>query len=167
MDERYPYLIKTYHIPESPPTKSRKPCLFTWLKSLRPWQLLPAPLQFRFPYNVLTTALIPVLIPTFMAITLVRLILSSRSSRKRIRLLENDEEMIGKTLGRVLSRLRSMEKRLEEAVLEAAEEGTERKRAEGVKESEAPVMEFPKRKSVESGRERSLDLDADLESGLA
>lgn len=63
--------------------------------------------------------LIPVLIPTFMMLVFVRLSLSARSSRKRIKLLESDEESRSKTLVSMFARL---ERGIEDAVVDIVDE---------------------------------------------
>ena len=56
MDEKYPAIVKSYTIPEIPPVKTLKPRPFTiaWLRTFKPMQILPPPLQFRFPLNVVS-----------------------------------------------------------------------------------------------------------------
>lgn len=58
--------------------------------------------------------LLPVLIPTFMTLAVVRLSLDSRKSRDRIRVLENDESY----RERLVHLVGQMEKQIEDAVVE-------------------------------------------------
>jgi hypothetical protein len=58
--------------------------------------------------------LLPVLVPSFISIALIRLSLAARSSRARIKLLEKDESS-QETLIRVIAQL---EKRVEDAVVD-------------------------------------------------
>ena len=59
--------------------------------------------------------LVPILIPTFFTIVIVRLSLSQRSSRARIKLLESEEGSSGSRLISIVARL---EKGMEDAVVE-------------------------------------------------
>ncbi|KAJ7623235.1 lipid particle protein [Roridomyces roridus] len=91
--EDYPCLIKSYDIPDIPPAPTPKPLVLSpsWFRSRKPrrsW--LPPPLQYRFPFNLVLYAALPVLIPVFLSLAVIRLSLASRSSRARIKLLEKD-----------------------------------------------------------------------------
>ncbi|KAF7356616.1 DUF676-domain-containing protein [Mycena venus] len=117
IDEQYKHLIKSYSLPPVPPPATPKPTVLSpsWFKSLKPTRpFLPPFLQFRFPINIALYALLPVLIPVFMSLAIVRLSLAARSSRARIRLLENDASNSQK-LAHILAQL---EKQVEDAVVE-------------------------------------------------
>ncbi|KAF8216474.1 putative serine esterase-domain-containing protein [Mycena galopus ATCC 62051] len=117
MDEQYDRIIKTYSVPPVPPPVTPKPTVLSpsWFKSLKPTRpFLPPFLQFRFPINIVMYVLLPVLVPVFISLALVRLSLATRSSRARIRLLENDASNSQK-LVHILAQL---EKQVENAVVD-------------------------------------------------
>lgn len=117
--EEYPHLIKSYSVPDHPPPPPFKPMVLSpnWFRSFnstpsRP--MLPPALQFGFPYNIVRFRQpqfpnnqlkpsfqifllgLPILIPTFMGLVLIRFSLASRSSRRRIKDLESDESYVHK-----------------------------------------------------------------------
>lgn len=75
----------------------------------------------------MATLFIPILIPAFITFLLTRLTLQSRSSRARIRLLEEDEHSKESALVHVLIKL---EQGLEDAVVEMSEAANEDEREE-------------------------------------
>ncbi|KAI0051011.1 DUF676-domain-containing protein [Auriscalpium vulgare] len=87
-DEKYKPVVKSWSIPTAPPPPPPKPTVFTpaWFKSYTP--PLPPRLQLPFPYNIAIIALVPILFPTFLTLIIIRLSLSSHSSRSRIKRLE-------------------------------------------------------------------------------
>ncbi|KAK7012219.1 DUF676-domain-containing protein [Favolaschia claudopus] len=91
INEQHRPLLKSYSVPPVAPPLPVKPTMMSpaWFKSLKA-PMLPPRLQFNFPTNLVIYALLPVLIPLFMSLGIVRLSLASRSSRARIRLLEKD-----------------------------------------------------------------------------
>ncbi|KAJ6493567.1 DUF676-domain-containing protein [Mycena vitilis] len=116
-DDQYDTLIKSYSLPPVPPPATPKPTVLSpsWFKSLKPSRpFLPPFLQFRFPLNLVMYTLLPLLIPVFMSLAIVRLSLAARSSRARIKLLENDASNTQK-LAHILAQL---EKQVEDAVVE-------------------------------------------------
>ncbi|KAH8108868.1 DUF676-domain-containing protein [Phellopilus nigrolimitatus] len=119
-DPKYDPIIISYSIPDTPPDHTRpKPLSFAWFRAVKPSSFLPPPLQsLKFPLNAIATLLIPILIPTFITLIIVRLTLHTRSSRARIRLLEHDENGRESKLVHAFSRL---ERELEGAVVEIAE----------------------------------------------
>ncbi|KAJ7043596.1 DUF676-domain-containing protein [Mycena alexandri] len=120
IDEKYPHLIKSYSLPPVPPPVTPKPTVLSpsWFKSRKPSRpFLPPFLQFRFPMNIALYASLPLLIPIFISLAIVRLSLAARSSRARIRLLENDASNTQK-LAHILAQL---ERQMEEAVVDLIE----------------------------------------------
>ncbi|KAG6864623.1 hypothetical protein C0991_008244 [Blastosporella zonata] len=89
-DEEYSSLIKSFEVPAVPPTSTSKPLMLSpeWFRTRR---FLPPVLQLRFPLNLVIYTFLPVLIPVFVSLVAVRLSLATRSSRARIRLLEEDK----------------------------------------------------------------------------
>ncbi|KAJ7180653.1 DUF676-domain-containing protein [Mycena filopes] len=120
IDEEYPHLIKSYSLPPVPPPVTPKPTVLspTWFKSLKPSRpFLPPFLQFRFPMNIALYAMLPLLIPTFISLAIIRLSLAARSSRARIKLLENDASNTQK----LIHILAQLERQMEEAVVDLIE----------------------------------------------
>ncbi|KAF8892305.1 putative serine esterase-domain-containing protein [Infundibulicybe gibba] len=98
-DEQYTPLVKSYNLPSVPPPREARPVILSpqWFRRHKPGRpLLPPLLQFRFPLQS------PVL----------RLSLATRSSRARIRLLENDETSKEK----LINILAEIEQQMEETV---------------------------------------------------
>ncbi|TFY61831.1 hypothetical protein EVJ58_g4271 [Rhodofomes roseus] len=109
LDEQYAPLIKSYHLPDTPPPPPivPKPLTREWFTNVR--LPLPPALQFRFPYNILIFVTLPVLMPLFLTLVLTRLTLSMRASRKRLRLLEKEETSVDRLM-HIIARLeRNME----------------------------------------------------------
>ncbi|KAH9940836.1 DUF676-domain-containing protein [Epithele typhae] len=75
LDETYPAIIKSYNIPEQFLAKPQvTPLSSEWFKSMKPRRpMLPPPLQFGFPFNLVIYAMTPLLIPLFMSLVLTRL----------------------------------------------------------------------------------------------
>ncbi|KAF4593013.1 hypothetical protein EYR38_008720 [Pleurotus pulmonarius] len=99
----------------SPPPPPSGPRILSaaWFKSFRNDRpLLPPFLQFRFPFNILLYASLPLLIPVAIIMAITRLALATHSSRQRIKLLEKDAPAHGR-LSHVLAQL---EKQVEDAV---------------------------------------------------
>ncbi|EKM52441.1 uncharacterized protein PHACADRAFT_100987 [Phanerochaete carnosa HHB-10118-sp] len=115
-DEIYAPIIKSYRLPDTPPPPPEKPKRFSkeWFSGLQPKIPLPPILRANFPYNLIIYMLLPVLLPTFMTIAIVRLSLDSRKSRGRIQVLESDESY----RERLVHLIGQMEKRMEDAVVE-------------------------------------------------
>ncbi|EJD07230.1 DUF676-domain-containing protein [Fomitiporia mediterranea MF3/22] len=116
-DPKYEPIMLSYSTPDTPPVKVvPKPLSPAWFKSFNPSRFLPPPLQsLKFPLNVLALVLLPVLIPAFLSMILVRLSLHTRSSRARIRLLEGNENALVHAVSR-------FERGIEEAVVDAIED---------------------------------------------
>ncbi|TFK63409.1 DUF676-domain-containing protein [Pluteus cervinus] len=92
INKEYGPIIDTYTLPSTPVPTPPKPIILSprWFRSFnRP--LLPPAFQMRFPLNLVLYALLPILIPAFISLALVRFKLATRSSQARIRLLESDE----------------------------------------------------------------------------
>jgi hypothetical protein len=127
-DEKYFPIIKSFTIPDTPPPKRRAVRLFSWewFKSYRP-PLPPrvqgfAPrVQGRFPFNMVTLALIPILFPAFIGLALLRLYLSSRQSRTRIKLLEADDASATERLVHIFAQL---EREVEDIVVDIIDDPT-------------------------------------------
>ncbi|KAJ3515181.1 hypothetical protein NLJ89_g1925 [Agrocybe chaxingu] len=119
LKEKYNCVIDTYAVPDVPPPKPPKPVILTrqWFKSLAPTRpLVPPFLQFKFPFNVLLYSLLPILIPTFVSLALMRFLLASHHSRKRVKELELEVHTSGQQkLQHILAEL---EREMEEAVVE-------------------------------------------------
>ncbi|KAF8630141.1 hypothetical protein AX15_003094 [Amanita polypyramis BW_CC] len=120
LDARYEPVLAGYSIPSSPP---REPPVFSreWvlqLKSRRP--LLPPGLQRGFPLNMLIYVCIPFALPFVVMVIIINLSLASRSSRARLRLLEEDKSR-EERLVYILSRL---ERKLENPPVSLLEDTT-------------------------------------------
>ncbi|KAG6829371.1 hypothetical protein H0H87_011607 [Tephrocybe sp. NHM501043] len=92
--EEYPFVIKSYDVPAVPPVPTPKPIMLSpeWFRTRKPNKpLLPPALQLRFPLNLVLYTFLPVLIPVVLSLVAVRFSLATRSSRERIRLLEEDK----------------------------------------------------------------------------
>ncbi|ETW79058.1 Esterase/lipase/thioesterase [Heterobasidion irregulare TC 32-1] len=115
-DEKYSPIVKSWTLPDTPPSSPPKPRIFTWqwFKNHLPRLALPPFLQRRFPLNILVFIALPILIPMFFILLLVRLALSARSSRKRIMLLEKDTSASGR-LAQVVGEL---ERQMEDVVVD-------------------------------------------------
>ncbi|KAK0188992.1 DUF676-domain-containing protein [Armillaria mellea] len=116
LDEEYSPIIKSYSLPAVSPAPTPKPAILSrqWLKNKKERTYLPPFLQFRFPFNLVFYALLPILIPIGASLIIVRLSLASRSSRARIRLLEKENESNGDRLIHLLS---DLERQVEDAVV--------------------------------------------------
>lgn len=91
MDEEHPSIIKSWSFSDEPLAPPEKVAVLSkeWLTSWKPRKpFLPPALQMRFPLNLLLYTLLPLLIPTFISLALIRFSLASRSSRARIKALE-------------------------------------------------------------------------------
>ncbi|KAG6807867.1 hypothetical protein H0H92_006162 [Tricholoma furcatifolium] len=91
-EEEYSVLIKSYEVPAIPPAPTPKPIILSaeWFRTRKLFSLPPR-LQQLFPLNIVIYTLLPVLIPAFISFIVIRLSLETRSSRARIRLLEDDK----------------------------------------------------------------------------
>ncbi|KAF8805075.1 DUF676-domain-containing protein [Phlegmacium glaucopus] len=118
MDKEYSCLIRDYTIPSTPPPKSPSPAIFSadWFRQSLPRPVLPPVLQFRFPFNLLLYTLLPVLIPVFISLAIVRLSLATRSSRARIKQLEKEAYTAGQE--KLADILDELEREVEEAVVD-------------------------------------------------
>ncbi|KAJ7760546.1 DUF676-domain-containing protein [Mycena metata] len=123
IDENYPHIIKSYSLPPVPPPTAPKPTVLSpsWFKRSNPKSkrtpFLPPFLQFPFPMNILLYASLPLLIPIFLSLAIVRVSLAARSSRARIRLLESDASNSQK-LAHIIAQL---ERQMEVAVVDLME----------------------------------------------
>ncbi|KAF8882877.1 putative serine esterase-domain-containing protein [Infundibulicybe gibba] len=116
-DEQYTPLVKSYNLPSVPPPREARPVILSpqWFRRHKPGRpLLPPLLQFRFPFNLVVYAMLPLLIPIGISLAVLRLSLATRSSRARIRLLENDETSKEK----LINILAEIEQQMEETVVE-------------------------------------------------
>ncbi|KAF9038479.1 putative serine esterase-domain-containing protein [Panaeolus papilionaceus] len=117
--EKYACLIERYTLPDVPPPKAPKPTVLSpqWFKGTKPSKpFFPPFLQFRFPLNLVFYASLPILIPTFITLALIRLSLASRSSRARIKLLEKESQE--SQTERLVHVLADLEREMEEAVVD-------------------------------------------------
>ncbi|KAI6096917.1 hypothetical protein EDD16DRAFT_626343 [Pisolithus croceorrhizus] len=88
--ENYKYIDQSYIQPNSTTSSAlvaRRPLVDRMADSLPP---IPLQLQFAFPYNIVIFPFLPVLLPTFVSILLVRFSISSKKSRARLQSLEAD-----------------------------------------------------------------------------
>ncbi|KAF9076635.1 putative serine esterase-domain-containing protein, partial [Rhodocollybia butyracea] len=119
LDEHYP-ILTSYSLPSSPPPPPPPKSNFlsryrdhnsTSDSESQPRAItqktprLPLFLQFRFPLNILVYAALPFLFPTVLTLAFVRLSLASRSSKARIKLLEEDVEFSAQSLAQALVHL--------------------------------------------------------------
>ncbi|THH18061.1 hypothetical protein EW146_g2881 [Bondarzewia mesenterica] len=114
-DKKYSPVVTSWTLPDTAPTPPPKPRLFTrkWFRNIRlPRLSLPPFLQRKFPLNVLIIALLPVLVPGFFILAIIRLSLSARSSRRRIMLLEKETS----TRERLMHVVGELERQMEDAV---------------------------------------------------
>jgi hypothetical protein len=119
-DDKYLPIIKSFSIPDTPRPKRKKTIrLLTreWFKSYRP--PVPPRLQGPFPYNMLTLALLPIIFPTFICLALVRLSISSRRSRSRIKLLEAEDPSATQRLVHIFGQL---ERQVEDIVVDIVDD---------------------------------------------
>ncbi|KAG6914058.1 hypothetical protein DXG01_002735 [Tephrocybe rancida] len=93
-DEEFSVLIRSFEVPAVPPAPTPRPLMLTpeWFRTRKPSKpLLPPFLQLRFPFNLVLYTFLPLLIPAALSLVVVRFTLATRSSRERIRLLEEDK----------------------------------------------------------------------------
>ncbi|PFH51814.1 hypothetical protein AMATHDRAFT_58312 [Amanita thiersii Skay4041] len=104
LDPTYEPRIEIYELPSSPPPGP--PVLSTeWFQKYKLRKpLLPPFLQRQFPWNMLIYLSIPVIMPLFVSLTLIHFTLASRSSRARLKLLEEEENQ-GQKLIHILAEL--------------------------------------------------------------
>ncbi|PAV23659.1 hypothetical protein PNOK_0072700 [Pyrrhoderma noxium] len=120
-DPKYDPIMTDFSIPDTPP-KQEKIIMFSpkWFRSLKSGNILPPPLsRLKFPLNFFAVILLPVLVPTFLTLVVVRLSLHARSSRSRVRLLEGDEKRRENALIHAISKF---EFEIEEAVISMMED---------------------------------------------
>ncbi|KAF9008075.1 putative serine esterase-domain-containing protein [Cyathus striatus] len=114
-EEGYEMIVKSYTIPEHPPPPPPKPVIPGWVRNLKkPPSALPPPLQLRFPFNIALYASIPFVTPIVVPLALLHFSLAARSSRARIRHLENEEPGAGQRLANILA---DLEKEVEDATI--------------------------------------------------
>jgi hypothetical protein len=104
--DQYKHVVKSYVIPSTPPPPPERETisLFTRIRNLRP--PVPPALQGGFPMNLIVYALLPILIPTFISLALVRLSIASRNSRTRLKALEIDSSN-KESLAHIIAKLES------------------------------------------------------------
>ncbi|KAJ6462634.1 DUF676-domain-containing protein [Mycena vitilis] len=144
-DDQYDTLMKSYSLPPVPPPATPKPTVLSpsWLKSLKPSRpFLPPFLQFRFPLNLVMYTLLPLLIPVFMSLAIVRLSLAARSSRARIKLLENDTSNTQK-LAHILEQLEKQSRTPSSSSSTATPRATRPSPTPGGEDKDAPRKEAP------------------------
>ncbi|KAI6041266.1 DUF676-domain-containing protein [Pisolithus marmoratus] len=114
----YKYLIESYTPPNSTApsaSEARRPLFHRITDSMPP---IPPALRFSFPYNVVVFPFLPLLLPTFVSIVLLRFSMASKKSRARLQSLEADASA-GERLIDVVARF---ERQLEAAALEVYED---------------------------------------------
>ncbi|KAI0819147.1 DUF676-domain-containing protein [Trametes gibbosa] len=114
-DEEYSPIIKSYTVSPSvdQPPKAAFPSV-QWFKEKVPRPMLPPPLQFGFPYNILIYPFVPVLLPLLLGLIITRLSLESRKSRTRIKLLEKAES----STERLIHIVGRLEREVEDAMVD-------------------------------------------------
>jgi hypothetical protein len=137
-DDEYSPIIKSFTVPDKPPPKPTTPRLFSWawFKAYKP--PLPPRFQGPFPYNIVrihlyiptsriihlipqqvALILLPILFPAFVGLSLVRLSISSRHSRERIKLLEAEDASTAQRLVHIFGQL---EREVEDMVVDIVED---------------------------------------------
>ncbi|KAF8074750.1 DUF676-domain-containing protein [Lyophyllum atratum] len=117
LDEEYSAMIKSYEVPANPPARTPKPIILSpeWFRNRKPHRpFLPPALQMRFPLNIVLYSLLPLLIPVTISLVVVHFSLASRSSRARIRLLEED----GSKSQKLINILAELEDEVEHAIVD-------------------------------------------------
>lgn len=127
----YPLVLKSYRVKDSaelaelalipaehPPERSLK-SIGKWLAAKKPAPI-PGPFfEWRFPMHILWFMMLPVLVPLVLVAVPTRFALSSRSSHARVKLLEGDDESMGK---RLIGAWKSLESGIEDVVEEMVED---------------------------------------------
>jgi len=114
-DPKYKPLITSYHTPATRPPPPPPPSFFSEAYWARYKPTLPPFLQRRFPVNLLIYIALPLLIPVFLSMLIVRFSLTSRQSRRRIQLLE---KTTAADESRLMHLLREMDQEMGNAVAE-------------------------------------------------
>ncbi|TCD67955.1 hypothetical protein EIP91_011756 [Steccherinum ochraceum] len=114
---KYAPIIESFTPPETPKPKPPGPRPFTkpWFRSLEP--RLPPILQFKYPANLVIYVLLPVLVPVFFSMIMVRLSLEKRDSIARLKVLESDESY----RERLVHVVGQLEKTIEDAAIDIME----------------------------------------------
>ncbi|KAF8463203.1 DUF676-domain-containing protein [Russula ochroleuca] len=144
-EEKYFPIIKSFTIPDTPPPKRETARLFSWewFKSYRP--PLPPRLQAPFPFNMVTLALLPILFPAFIGLALVRLTISSRQSRTRIKVLEAEDASTTERLVHIFAQL---EREVEDMVVDIMDDPTPIQSQESTKTSKKSPRVTPAQRKM-------------------
>jgi hypothetical protein len=147
--DKYAPIVVSYSVPSRPPTPEPKPTFGSpaHLRSIFSGPHLPPFLQFRFPLNVLFITLIPLLIPIGITGVFIKLALDSSKSRKRLKLLEKDENF----KDRLVNALRKMDKDMENAIVELIDEVCEEEESAAgniANKAQIEIQSDPKDRSV-------------------
>ncbi|KAF9500073.1 DUF676-domain-containing protein [Pleurotus eryngii] len=122
IDHDYPPLIKYYSVASVAPGPVAKPRIFSseWFHSEKEKKrpLLPPHLMPRFPLNLLLYSFLPLLIPVGISLAIIRLSLDSRSSRARIRLLEESAKSEKTERQKLIHIIAQLEQEVEGAVVD-------------------------------------------------
>ncbi|KAF4579837.1 hypothetical protein EYR36_001657 [Pleurotus pulmonarius] len=122
IDHDYPPLIKYYSVPSTAPGPVAKPRVFSseWFHSEKEKKrpILPPHLMPRFPLNLLLYSFLPVLIPVGISLAIIRLSLDSRSSRARIKLLEESAKSEKTERQKLIHIIAQLEQEVEGAVVD-------------------------------------------------
>ncbi|KAI9453395.1 DUF676-domain-containing protein [Lactarius psammicola] len=118
-DDKYYPIVKSVTVLDTPPPKRHGPRRYTlaWFRSYKP--PLPSRLQPPFPFNIAVAVLIPIILPAFLTLLLVRVSVSSYYSRSRIKLLESEDASATQRLVHVFGRL---EREIEDIVVDMADD---------------------------------------------
>jgi len=109
--DEYKHVIKSYAASSSPPPPRAREStsLLTKIRNLNP--PVPPMLQGGFPLNLLVYALLPIIMPTFISLVLLRLSISSHKSRARLQTLAVDwsnREVLSNIVGELESKFESV-----------------------------------------------------------
>ncbi|KIM90467.1 hypothetical protein PILCRDRAFT_812222 [Piloderma croceum F 1598] len=121
-EKGYEPLLKTFSINDNAGEVEEhrpKQTFSAWWESKIPVPLLGPFREWRFPMNIVVMALLPVLVPVFLLLVPTRFMLSSRSSRARVKLLEGDQESMARRLVTIWA---TLEKNAEDIVEDILEE---------------------------------------------
>ncbi|KAL4065904.1 putative serine esterase-domain-containing protein [Scleroderma yunnanense] len=113
--EQYEHIIKSYTLPAASPHPPDRPSLFTSISTGLP--PIPPVFRFEFPLNLILFPLLPVLIPAFLSLILVRWSISSQKSRIRLRSLETNSP----ARERLIHVIAELEREIETRALDAYE----------------------------------------------
>jgi len=101
-DDNYHPIIKSFTVQDTPKRCGPRYTL-AWFRTYKP--PLPPRLQAPFPFNIVTTVLVPILFPVLLTFVFIRVSISSYHSRSRIRLLESEDASATQHLAHIFGQL--------------------------------------------------------------